>query len=66
MPEQNHKWYDWLFRYNSYTKEWYAARREDSHLLFSDIKNKKVLKASGTRGMSGIGEILKKVDNIRD
>lgn len=59
MSKQDHRLYDWLFRYNSYKKEWYAARRDDSHLLFSDLKNKKVINGKS------IGEILTKAENAK-
>jgi hypothetical protein len=59
MSKQNHKLYGWLFRYNSYTKEWYAARRDDSHLLFSDLKNKKIIKNPSIR------ELLKVVQDVK-
>lgn len=39
------KIHGYVFTYNDYTKRWYAVKREDYSLLFSDIKNKKVIKS---------------------
>lgn len=35
----------WMFMYNEFTGNWQAAKREDSSLLYNDIKSSKVLKS---------------------
>ena len=35
----------WIFTYNEYTKNWQAATRENSSMLFNDMMNSKVLKS---------------------
>ena len=35
----------WLFTYNPHIKQWMAATRDNKDLLFSDHKNKAVLRS---------------------
>lgn len=37
---------DWVFRFNPYTKNWYAATRENYRKLQNDIGNKEVISSS--------------------
>ena len=37
---------DWVFRFNPYTKNWYAATRENYRKLQNDIENETVIKSS--------------------
>ena len=37
---------DWVFRFNPYTKNWYAATRENYRKLQNDISNKEVISSS--------------------
>jgi hypothetical protein len=43
---ENNSLYGWLFAYNPYAKQWYAAEREDYFKMFSDIKDENILKSS--------------------
>ena len=36
----------WIFTYNQYESNWMAVKRDDFPLLFSDIKNKNILKSN--------------------
>lgn len=36
----------WIFTYNQYENNWMAVKRDDFPLLFSDIKNKNILKSN--------------------
>lgn len=41
----NDCFYDWIFHFNIYTKQWNAVLRDDYKLLFSNSTSDKVLKS---------------------
>ena len=45
MKDDNYL-YDWVFRYNKYTKNWCAANRDNYNDLFSKENSNNVLKSS--------------------
>jgi hypothetical protein len=58
MKENNYL-YDWIFRYNSYTKNWYATDRSNYNHLFSKENSEKVLKSSSIETLI---EIISKIE----
>lgn len=51
--------HNWLFHKNEYTGRWYAAKRDDIHLMFNDIQNPKVLSSTNP---DTLVEIINKTD----
>lgn len=51
--------YNWVFIKNPFTNKYYAAKREDFHLLYNDSNSPKVLKSSS---MSTLEEIISRTD----
>jgi hypothetical protein len=52
--KENNDLYNWVFRYNPYTKKWYATDRSDYNDLFSKEDSEKVLKSSSIETLIGI------------
>lgn len=57
--EDNNYLYDWVFRYNSYTKSWYATNRSNYNDLFSKKDSDKILKSSSIKTLA---EIIYKIE----
>ena len=49
----------WVFTYNSYSKVWMCATRENYSLLFNDFTNKKVLRS---RNLNTLIELVIKTE----
>lgn len=53
--------YHWLFRYNTYTKKWFAFRREDINAYFNGGKSKH--KIYSANDINKLIEIVKSKEN---
>jgi hypothetical protein len=58
MKEDNYL-YDWVFRYNAYTKNWCATNRDNYNHLFSKQNSDSVLKSSSIETLI---EVINKIE----
>lgn len=56
--EKNNELYDWVFRYNPYTKKWCATTRENYPKLFSKEGDDDILKSSS---INTLVEVINKI-----